>query len=295
MKFTKLTSAALVGASVLSVFAVPTTSFAATHEGSAVDNGGTPLPQNDTTTAGISFGDNKPNANTGFLRLQMVPHVLDFGNHAKFDSAYATFTADGQNYANKSNNQHAAYDNTDASKTAILNSDDTKLAGVVGDAWTTVVDKQVTRDQLKTYDANTTQAAGDWQLNVKADDGLKSVSGQELKDATLLFKNTAYARTTDVVGLTNETQDSSFATDFGATAAADKGDKDLTDITKSFALDMSSNDTNHQVATAATNEGTGANVFGWNPEDIQLVLPSNTAVNNAIYTANLTWTLSTGK
>ncbi|XEO94588.1 WxL domain-containing protein [Latilactobacillus sakei] len=297
MKFNNLTSAVLISASVLSIFAVPTATFAATHEGTPVDNGGVPLPQNDTTTAGISFGDNNPNPNTGFLRLQMVPHVLDFGNHAKFDTAYTTFTADGQNYANKGNNQHVSYDNTDANKTSILNTKDTALtkAGLAGDAWVTVVDKQVTRDKLPTFDQATTQEAGDWQLNVKADDALKSVSGQELTDAQLLFKNTTYGRTTDVFGLTNEAQDSTFATDFGATKAADKGDKDINDITKSFALDMSSKDVNHQVATAAKNEGTGANVLGWNPADIQLILPSATAVGNAIYTANLTWTLSTGK
>lgn len=84
MKFTKLTSATLLGVSVLSAFIVPGTSFAATQEHNADANGGIELPQHDTTTAGISFGDNNPSGNTGYLRLQMVPHVLDFGNHEQF-------------------------------------------------------------------------------------------------------------------------------------------------------------------------------------------------------------------
>ena len=146
MKFTKLTSAALAGATVLSILAPATTTFAATHEGGVIDNGGTPLAQTDKSEVGVSFGDNIDNGNTGFLRLQKVPKVLDFGNHATFDKAFTTFTADGKNYANDKNNQHASYDNSVASKTPLLNAgSDTALNEVANKAWVTVVDKQVTR------------------------------------------------------------------------------------------------------------------------------------------------------
>ncbi|WP_208422919.1 WxL domain-containing protein [Latilactobacillus fragifolii] len=301
MKFTKLTSATLASATVLSILAPTTSAFAATAEGKTADNGGVALPQTDTTKAGISFGDNKPNPNTGFLRLQMVPHVLDFGNHTKFDTAYTTFTADGKNYANPSNDRQASYENGKANQTALLNTQDPALikANENGDAWATVVDKQVTRTPNKTYDAKTTQASGDWTLSVKANDSLKSASGQELADGQLLFKNMNYGHTQDVFGLTNETQDQSFKDDMAnlakQTPAVDPGTKDVSTLDKTIAVDMSSNDTQHEVAKAATGEGTGANVFGWAPEDIQLVLPAATSVQNAEYTANLTWTLNAVK
>ncbi|KRM24470.1 WxL domain-containing protein [Latilactobacillus graminis] len=295
MKFTKLTGVALTGATLLSILAPATSTFAATTEGKTEDNGGTPLPQTDKTVAGISFGDNKPNANTGFLRLQMVPHVLDFGNHVKFDSAYTTFTADGKNYANGTNDRQPSYkEDGVTNQTAILNTDDTKLKELSGDAWATVVDKQVTREQLDTYATTTNQAAGTWDLNVKADGALMAKNGKTLADAQLLFKNTAYAKTDAVYDLTNEDQDSTFTADLASSTATDKGVADVGTITKSFALDLSDKDAQHKVAHADANQGTGANVFGWKPTDIQLVLPATSSVQNAEYTANLTWTLSTG-
>lgn len=303
MKFTKFTSAALASASMLSIFAAPVATFAKTTAGSTTDNGGVVLPQTDTTTAGIAFGDNKPNANTGSLRLQKVPEVLDFGNHANFNTAYTTFTADGKNYANGENDTKGSYDNTTANKTTLLQSDDKSLADVQGTAWATVVDKQVTRDQasLKNPGTDTTQAAGDWTLSVQADGTLKSASGQELSDAQLLFKNTKTANTQEIFKLTNEDQDSSFTNDMSsldATKFADdkaKGIAPVSDVTKSFAVDLASTASPVQVAAAKINEGTGADVFGWNPDDIQLVLPATTSTSNASYSAKLTWTLATGK
>ncbi|WP_208422449.1 WxL domain-containing protein [Latilactobacillus fragifolii] len=120
-------------------------------------------------------------------------------------------------------------------------------------------------------------------------------------DAQLLFKNTKTANTQEIFKLTNEDQDSSFTTDMAsldATKFADnkaKGIAPVSDVTKSFAVGLGSTATPVQVAAAKTNEGTGANVFGWNPEDIQLVLPATTSTNNASYSAKLTWTLATGK
>ena len=343
MKFTKLTSAALAGATILSILAPATTTFAATHEGGVIDNGGTPLPQTDKSEVGISFGDNIDNGNTGFLRLQKVPKVLDFGNHAAFDKAFTTFTADGKNYANDKNNQHASYDNSVASKTPLLNAgQDAALKDVANKAWVTVVDKQVTRTTAPGMNAATTQKAGDWTLGVSTAEPLKTASGQTIDGASLLFKHTNYALTSDVYGLTNSDQDKTFEKDLAAYKAsiatppagsrADSGDpapapsagdvainktaKDAITDTFSMALavptvppveggdgDGAGEGASRAVATpavsvvgkAATDTGTGANVFAWAPEDIQLVMPTDAAVANAIYKTSLTWTLSTGK
>ena len=333
MKFTKLTSAALAGATVLSILAPATTTSAATHEGGVIDNGGTPLAQTDKSEVGVSFGDNIDNGNTGFLRLQKVPKVLDFGNHATFDKAFSTFTADGKNYANDKNNQHASYDNSVANKTPLLNAgSDTALKDVANDAWVTVVDKQVTRQHADGMDAATTQKAGDWDLKVSTAEPLKTTSGQEIDGANLLFKHTKYALTSGVYELTNSDQDKTFAKDLAdykasiatppATPKADgdDGDGDGGDpapapsagdvainetakdaITDTFSLSLAA--PTSKLGTAAgtvvgkadTDTGTGANVFAWAPEDIQLVMPTDAAVANAIYKTSLTWTLETGK
>lgn len=134
----------------------------------------------DKTVAGISFGDNSDNGNTGYLCLQMVPHTLDFGNHKLLNNSKRDFTADGKNTTLASNDLAASYDNT------------------------------------------------------------------------------AYGRTQKVFELTKDANDASWVTD----------------------------------STAADGEGQGANVFGWAPQDIKLTMPQGAQVNNAIYKANLTWTLS---
>ncbi|CAM2997232.1 WxL domain-containing protein [Latilactobacillus sakei] len=314
MKFTKLTSAALAGATVLSILAPATTTFAATHEGGVIDNGGTPLAQTDKSEVGVSFGDNIDNGNTGFLRLQKVPKVLDFGNHATFDKAFTTFTADGKNYANDKNNQHASYDNSVASKTPLLNAgDDKALTDVANDAWVTVVDKQVTRNKADGMNAATTQKAGDWFLSVAADDTLKTTSGQTIDDANLLFKHSKYALTQDVYKLTNSDQDKDYTADMGKLASTvTKGTESITSgkgaatdaLTDTFSLALAKPGTpgtgtpakyGQLVGHAATDTGSGANVFAWAPEDLQLVMPTSAAVANAIYKTSLTWTLSTGK
>lgn len=313
MKFTKLTSAALVGATVLSIL-TPTATFAATHEGGVIDNGGTALPQTDTSEIGISFGDNVDNGNTGFLRLQKVPKVLDFGNHAAYDKAFVTFTADGKNYANEKNNTHAAYDNSISNKTPLLNldktvtsADGTKIDDVTNNAWVTVVDKQVTRKKTAQMDKATTQQAGDWQLKVKADGALTTDSKQTIDGATLLFKHSKYALTENVFELTNSDQDKTFTNDYAAAikdpaVAAATGVKAIngaageTDaLTDTFSLALAPTSTEQTVAKAKADTGTGANIFAWAPEDIQLVMPSVDSVANAIYKTSLTWTLSTGK
>mgnify|MGYP002233268927 CR=1 FL=1 len=312
MKFTKLTSAALAGATVLSILAPATTTFAATHEGGVIDNGGTPLAQTDKSEVGVSFGDNIDNGNTGFLRLQKVPKVLDFGNHATFDKAFTTFTADGKNYANDKNNQHASYDNSVASKTPLLNAgDDKALTDVANDAWVTVVDKQVTRNKADGMNAATTQKAGDWFLSVAADDTLKTTSGQTIDGANLLFKHTQYDLTQNVYGLTNSDQDKTFTDDMKTVPATvtNKGTDPITKtagaLTDTFSLSLAAPATGGPTTTpekygqivgkAAKDTGTGANVFAWAPEDLQLVMPTSAAVANAIYKTSLTWTLSTGK
>ena len=306
MKFTKLTSAALAGATILSILAPATTTFAATHEGGVIDNGGTPLAQTDTSEVGISFGDNIDNGNTGFLRLQKVPKVLDFGNHATFDKAFTTFTADGKNYANDKNNQHASYDNSVASKTPLLNvGQDAALKDVANKAWVTVVDKQATRATAPGMDKTTTQNGGDWTLNVAADDTLKTTSGQTIDGANLLFKHTNYALTQDVYKLTNSDQDKTYTDDMGKLATSVvKGTApigtDAAHLTDTFSVSLAapaSGATAKQqmVGHADKDHGTGANVFAWAPEDLQLVMPTDAAVANAIYKTSLTWTLSAVK
>lgn len=290
MKFTKLTSAALTAGTILSILA-PTATFAATAEHDANANGGTELPMSDNTEVGISFGDNTDNGNTGYLRLQMVPHVLDFGNHTEFLSQYPTFDATGHNVSIDSNDRHASYKNTDTNMTAILNTDDAKLSEVKGKAWATAVDKQITRENNdpEGETAKTTKQSGTWQLKVKSDDVLTATkNGETINNANLLLKNTAYGRTADVFTLTNDAQDS----DFQADPTID--DKDVSTITNNVSLSLDGKGEEVLVADAADSEGQGANVFGWDRSDINLTLPKDSKVGNDIYTAHLTWTLYTG-
>ena len=281
MKFTKLTSAALAAGTILSILA-PTATFAKTVEGDANANGGTELPMTDKTTVGISFGDNTDNGNTGYLRLQMVPHILDFGNHTEFLAQYPTFDATGHNVSINTNDRHASYDNSDTNKTAVLNTEDSKLSDVKGKAWATVVDKQETRENTT---EPTNSVNGDWDLNVKSDDVLTANNDAKIPNANLMLKNTQYGRTGEVFTLTNEDQDKGYV---GA------GDKDVADFSKNISIPLDAAGQNVKVAHAATDEGQGANVFGWDRKNINLTLPKDTKVSNAIYTAHLTWTLSTG-
>lgn len=292
MKFTKLTSAALTAGTILSILA-PTATFAATVEGDANANGGTELPMTDDTTVGISFGDNTDNGNTGYLRLQMVPHVLDFGNHTEFLSQYPTFDATGHNVSINSNDRHPNYENGDTNMTAVLNTDDTALKDVKGKAWATVVDKQITREKndaagTPENPAKTTKESGTWQLKVKSDDVLTGNNGSTIDNANLQLDNTAYGRTAEVFTLTGEDQDKDF------TADTTEGSTDVSTITNNISLPLDAKGQNVDVAEAAAKEGQGANVFGWDRSDIKLTLPKTSKVDNAVYTAHLTWTLSTG-
>lgn len=294
MKFTKVLSTVLVSATALSAFAGPATTFAQTQEHNKKANGGIELPQTDHSTVGISFGDNKPNGNTGWLRLQMVPHILDFGNHTVFDAAYPTFSADGKNISRDDNNRHPNYKNGDTNMTAVLNTEDEKLANVKGKAWATVVDKQTTRDNV---DEKNTAVSGHWTLSVASDGPLvaKSNSGEALKetidDSTLVFKDTSYGRTLNVHDLTKEDQDAKYA----ERDTKNDDDKDLTSFSKNLSLSLLQNRTEMTaVAHADDTEGQGADVFGWDTKNIQLTLPQTAKVSNAVYEAQLTWTLSTG-
>ncbi|WP_125707316.1 WxL domain-containing protein [Lacticaseibacillus porcinae] len=290
MKLTKVTALLLTSATVLGglLTVAPATTHAATQENNAIANNGVALPQTDTTKAGISFGEPNPNGNSGYLRLQKVPAILDFGNHERFDSSFPQFTADGLNLSNASNNRYASYKSTETNMTAILNTSDSALTEVNGKAWATVVDKQDTRTNA---DTQNTATPGDWQLSVKADGPLEKVDDQgnslgSPTDATLNFNNTAYGETGAVQGLTNEAQDAGYT----PTAALTK----VSDIKKSVTVDVATTSTSQPVANAQNGEGAGANVFGWAKKDITLTLPSSFAAENAIYQTSLTWTLSTG-
>ncbi|MDT3393371.1 MAG: WxL domain-containing protein [Bacillota bacterium] len=303
MKFTKLTSSVLAGATLLSILA-PTATFAATStagsQGPTDDNNGTPLPMTDKTVAGISFGDNTDNGNTGFLRLQMVPHVLDFGNHKILDNSKRDFTADGKNTNLDSNNMKASFDNTDANQTKILNTNDKDLQDVKNTAWATVVDKQVTR-QMATpsqYHADTDNHAGLWTLSVKSDDALQRVDNQGNKMGTpvtgakLAFNNTKSGLTQEVYGLTGEGQDATYTADVAALTTAPSPAKPAGTIEKTISTTLAAGGTDQTVAKAAADEGMGANVYGWLPSDIKLTMPQGFKVENGVYKANLTWTLT---
>ena len=276
MKFTKVTSTVLAGATLLSIMA-PTASFAASK---GENNGGTALPMSDTTDAGISFGDNHDNGNSGYLRLQMVPKTLDFGNHAKYDAKHSNFDATGANLGTIGNNTHASFNQQDSNQTELLTTNDTKLKAVNGTAWATVVDKQTANPELVASSKNT---AGDWALTVSADGtGLKA-GGNTINGATLVFANTKYGRTADIYKLTNQDQDND-----GYVA---KGTTDAT-ATGSVSLDLDTPNQEKSVGVAATDQGDGANVFGWNPSDIRLALNGSNDVVTGEYHTALTWTLN---
>ena len=247
MKLTKVTALLLTSATVLGglLTVAPATTHAATAENDAAANNGVALPQTDTTKAGISFGEPNPNGNSGYLRLQKVPEILDFGNHERFDSAFPQFTADGVNVDNSSNNRYASYKSTDTNMTAILNTTDTALSDVNGKAWTTVVDKQDTRTNA---DATNTADPGDWQLSVKADGALSKVDNQgntlgTSTDAVLNFKDTHYGQTGAVQALTNEAQDA----DYTPAAALTK----VSTIADNVNVNVTASSTNQQVAASA--------------------------------------------
>ncbi|WP_424348655.1 WxL domain-containing protein [Latilactobacillus sp. 5-91] len=282
MKFTKLTSTVLTASTLLAILAPATIASAATPKDDAAANGGTKLPMPDTTDAGISFGDTHDNGNSGYLRLQMVPKTLDFGNHAKYVAAHSNFDANGANLGVVGNDTHASFDQQDSNKTETLTTSDDELKAVQGTAWVTVVDKQVENPELAaaTPKANT---AGDWVLTVSADGkGLKA-GGHTIADANLVFGNTKYARTADIYGLTNQDQDND-----GYTAA---GTTDAT-YAKSVSLNLSTPNEEKPVGSAAKDAGDGANVFGWNPSDIRLALNGSNDVATGEYHAGLTWTLN---
>ncbi|SPS07511.1 WxL domain-containing protein [Latilactobacillus sakei] len=327
MKFTKLTSSVLAGATLLSILA-PTATFAATsRDGSADaktnDNGGTALPQSDKTVAGISFGDNTTNGNKGYLRLQMVPHTLDFGNHTLFDKGNAVFTADGKNEDLSSNDRNASYaltgaiDKKGTNLTATLNTQDKELSNVKGTAWATVVDKQVTRvdpmdgpedtsDPTKPvpssgFHKGTTSKSGSWTLSVESDDALTAMTNNDpsqktaetIPGAKLSFANTQYDRTQSVFELTKENEDSTYTTDLAKpTTVQDDQDLATTNIKNNFSTELMNNGTAITVAKAEDGQGQGANVFGWKTTDIKLTMPQGAQVSNAVYKANLTWSLN---
>ena len=326
MKFTKLTSSVLAGATLLSIMA-PTASFAATSKAGSADaktndNGGTKLPQNDHTEVGISFGDNNSNGNTGYLRLQAVPHTLDFGNHKLLDDSKLDFTADGKNTSLSVNNTKGSFNGTNANQTTTLaTGTDTALDTVKGTAWATVVDKQVTRidpmngpedtsdptnpKPTSGFHKGTDSVAGTWTLSVQATSPLTAVDNgdpskeivdengakEEIKDAKLTFRDTQYAQTQNVLGLTKDKNDNTYAKDL-ADLTKQPTVAPVKEITKNVSTPLVANGSDITVAKAAAGEGQGANVFGWLPENIKLTMPAGAAVSNAIYKANLTWTLN---
>jgi hypothetical protein len=298
MKLTKIASLVMTSATVLSTVAAvtPAITQAKTQEGNVAMNGGKALPDTNHSTVGITFGTNNPNPNPnpdnpnkpddgkGYLRLQHVPAVLDFGSHTKFDSAYPIFTAAGTNLNNTSNDTNKGYAGAD-NQTPKLSTVDTRLAAVKGKTWVTVVDKQDSRTDIDTKNNN---VVGNWQLSVKADGPLttgKDAGAKTISGATVTFSNTVYAQLPDRINnLTGNDSDINYnhkGANFNATTM------------KSFQIDLG-NTSSQTVGSASDYVGAGANVFAWDPSDIQLTLPTNADIEDGTYTTSLTWTLSTG-
>jgi hypothetical protein len=299
MKLTKIASLVMTSATVLSTVAAvtPAITQAKTQEGNKTINGGKALPDTNHSTVGIGFNQdqdanpkpnpdnpNKPDDGVGYLRLQYVPAVLDFGSHTKFDPAAPIFTAAGMNLNSNGNDVHPGYAGAD-NQTPKLSTTDSNLSDVKGKTWVTVVDKQ--RDRTDT-DAKSDGHSGDWQLSVKADGPLttgKDADAKTIAGATLAFNNTAAGTTQDVFALTGNKADKSFST--AQTWLADN-------VIKNLKVNLAADSTAVQVATAKAATGSGAEVFAWTPSDIQLALPTNANIVKGTYTTSLTWTLSTG-
>ena len=321
MKLTKIASMVMTSATVLSTVAAatPAVTQAKSQEGIAAGNkfnNGRTLPDNGRSRVGITFGKSNPDnpnkpddgkgSNTdpgdgdhngdgtlkpiGFLRLQHVPEVLDFGSHTKFDPTYPVFTAAGTNL-NNTTNDNTNNDNTNkgyagaANQTPKLSPTDTDLVNVNGKTWVTVVDKQETRHDT---DAKNDVHPGDWQLSVKADGPLttgKDANAKTIAGATLAFNNTATGHTANIFALTGNEADKGFG--IAQTWLADN-------VIRYLEVNLAADGTAVQVATAKAGFGSGAQVFAWDPSDIKLTLPANASVDAGTYTTSLTWTLSTG-
>ncbi|KRL59163.1 WxL domain-containing protein [Latilactobacillus fuchuensis] len=303
MKFTKLTSSVLAGATLLSLVA-PAATFAATAENSTVANGGTALPMDGghDTKVGISFGENNPNGKTGYLRLQYVPYTLDFGNHKL---AGTNFDANGLDTDNAENNVSVGYTgsentkatnktdtfNSDVSDLSAFNPSDASETATNKHAWATVVDKQQDATSAEETAAGADGKNGTWELKVKSNASLTGTkttgaSNGVIAGAVLKLDKTEYANTQDVFGLTGEKQDNGYTLGTGTTGS----------ITPESSVTLNLDDTKayQTVATVGADMGAGANVFAWNHDNITLTLPANSAVQNDVYTTNLSWQLSTG-
>jgi hypothetical protein len=303
MKLTKIASLVMTSATVLSTVAAvtPAITQAKTQEGNKTMNGGKALPDTNHSTVGIGFSqdqDAKPDPNkhhdddgVGYLRLQYVPAVLDFGSHTKFNPAAPIFTAAGTNLNNSGNDSgndsatskgYAGADN----QTPKLSTTNPNLGSVMGKTWVTVVDKQ---DSRKVTDAKNDNVAGNWQLSVKADGPLttgKDADAKTIAGATLAFNNTAYAAAGAVFGLTQNVADKGYAPAYAPMSPI---------ATKNLTVNLAADSTAVQVGTAPTaSTAGGAFVFAWTPSDIQLALPTDANIVKGTYTTSLTWTLSTG-
>jgi len=113
---------------------------------------------------------------------------------------------------------------------------------------------------------------------------------ETITGAKLSFDNTQYGQTQQVAELTKDTQDATYTSDVAALAT--QPTVATANINKSFSTPLAVGGTDITVAEAKDGEGQGANVFGWTPENIKLTMPAGAEVTNAIYKANLTWTLS---
>ncbi|RMC47834.1 WxL domain-containing protein [Lactobacillus sp. ESL0228] len=251
--------------------------------------GGNPNKPDDGKGSNTDPGDGDHNGDgtlkpIGYLRLQHVPEVLDFGSYTAFNSANPVFTAAGTNLNDTGNDVHPGYAGAD-NQTPKLSTTDPNLSGVNGKTWLTVVDKQ---DKRTTTDGKNDKYTGSWQLKVKADGPLTTGSDANAKTiagATLTFKNTKESTTDKLFDLTGN--------------EADKGYETFTPLVNlpvsDFTVNLNSSSTAVQIGEdKGPNLSGGAYVFAWDPSDIKLTLPASASVDAGTYTTSLTWTLSTG-
>lgn len=277
MKLTKLTAVTLASLSMLAL-AEPT--FAATENGNANENNGQALPQEGTTKAGISFGDDSDTGNIGDLRLSHVPGLLDFGNHSALSTAGnynaagldASSTTQGRpGYKNDTNETTVK---TGTNKVYLQVTDEQSDRKFTDNNGVSTDSKGLTEVAGK-YDA----VAGDWKVGVKADGPMtmtKNGTKSDLQGVNLVFNNGTLA-------------------DQVKTDKVDAGDKpDFISSAVVVPMNSDSSNTDQAVISASTGKGQGISEADWTQDQVLLQVPKsqNTGIQDGRYEASITWTLS---
>lgn len=286
MKFTKLTSAVITGATLLS-FVAPVATFAATPGDDANLNGGQAVnDQKGDTDLGVSFGDDGNTGNIGDLRLAAVPSLLDFGNHVKITGP--NFNANGTTAGSNADNDVFAGYKRGANQTS---------KDVDGKVFVKVVDEQSARvftddgsGSNKLVDPNGNEKvdgkyddqAGSWTLQVKSN-GFMANNTTTINGGNLVFKNGAVTMSDgDTLGADGKTP-------LVPAGTAPKYINASVNVPLLAAGDTTTAPT--KVMTAAAGEGAGTVTEKWDPSSITLALPSDAQIEAGEYTGSITWSL----